>query len=98
VQIETGRILSQLLHCSCALCIPGQTVIGEEVVISPLIFHSWENSSLLAGPVYRGLWNSPSFWVQMQMETGRILSQLPDMNLLLPQEHINPKVQDKKRW
>ena len=36
--------------------------------------HSWETSSLLARPVHRGLWNSPTSWVQI--EAGRILSQL----------------------
>ena len=35
--------------------------------------HSWETSSLLARPVHRGLWNSPTSWLQMQAH--RALSQ-----------------------
>ena len=34
----------------------------------------WDTISLLAGIMHRGLWNSPSSWVQM--EAGRTLSQL----------------------
>ena len=35
---------------------------------------SWETSSLLAKPMHRGLWNSPTSW--LQIEAGRTLSQL----------------------
>jgi hypothetical protein len=76
VQMGTGSILSQLFHCFCVLCAPGLFRLGqllERKCSSHLLAweskHSWETSSLLARPVYRGLWNSLSSLVQMV--TGR---------------------------
>jgi hypothetical protein len=60
MQMETGRILSQLLYCSCVLCAPGWSCFGqllERKCRSHLWAreweHSWETSSLLLGNVQR---------------------------------------------
>jgi hypothetical protein len=65
VQVATRRNLSQLLHCSCALWPPTRFIFGQLLERKWRSYlwtqewkHSWENSSLLVGPVYSGLWNS----------------------------------------
>ena len=55
-----------ILHPVCSLPAPLHTV-GEKLLspLSPGVKYSWENRSLLVGPVHSRLWNNLSSQVQM---------------------------------
>ena len=87
VQMKTGKIQSQLLHGSCALCVPGSSCFGQILgrkwqsqLWAYEWEHSWDTSSLLVAFVCRLLWNNLSS--RIQMETRRL------ENLIILYSHL----------